>query len=172
MENLVGRVFDRLTVLRKATWRDSSGRKRYGWWCQCDCGNVRRLATASLKVSKSCGCYRKEFLKTATLRHGGVLHGRPSRTYESWKCMVKRCTNPNAKDWYLYGGRGVKVCRRWRGRGGFGRFVMDMGERPKGKTLDRYPDPHGDYDPDNCRWATPSEQQSNRRSSKGLPARA
>jgi hypothetical protein len=74
--------------------------------------------------------------------------------------MWTRCTNPNVDSFERYGGRDIKVCARWQR---FENFLADMGERPAGKTLDRYPNPYGDYKPSNCRWATPLEQRHNRR---------
>lgn len=73
--------------------------------------------------------------------------------------MWDRCTNPDAWNWKYYGGRGVEVCERWES---FEAFLADMGERPEGLTLDRT-DPEGDYEKTNCRWATWSEQQANKR---------
>jgi len=74
--------------------------------------------------------------------------------------MVQRCTNPNTPGWKWYGGAGITVCARWCE---FTGFLADMGERPEGKTLDRYPNPAGNYEPGNVRWATPYEQRHNRR---------
>jgi hypothetical protein len=88
-----------------------------------------------------------------------------SRTYASYRSMVMRCTYPSCNGWDRYGGRGITVAERWRGKGGFARFLTDMGERPDGMTLDRV-DPEGNYEPANCRWATLSEQNRNKRSPK------
>ena len=76
--------------------------------------------------------------------------------------MRMRCENPNWHGYAHYGGRGITVCDRWLGRGGFKNFLADMGERPQGTSLDRI-DVNGNYEPGNCRWATPSEQALNKR---------
>ena len=81
--------------------------------------------------------------------------------------MRDRCENSNAPKFYLWGGRGITVCARWRR---FENFLADMGERPPGKTLDRI-DNDGNYEPGNCRWATPLEQIHNRRNASPPPRR-
>lgn len=83
-------------------------------------------------------------------------------TYNSWQSMLKRCTNPNDTCWSIYGAKGIRVCDRWKGEDGFSNFVKDMGIRPIGKTLDRFPDKNGDYTPENTRWADWKEQGRNR----------
>lgn len=89
-------------------------------------------------------------------KHG---HGWPkkSRTYLSWQEMKRRCRNPKAPWFELYGGRGISVCERW---DKFENFLADMGERPDGRTLERI-ESNGNYEPGNCRWATPGEQNRN-----------
>ena len=82
-----------------------------------------------------------------------------SPTYQSWKAMLRRCYNPNFYRYDLYGGRGITVCKRW--RYSFENFLADMGSRPEGKSIDRYPNPDGHYERGNCRWATAREQAQN-----------
>lgn len=84
-----------------------------------------------------------------------------SRTYNTWDNMIQRCENENRREYKWYGARGIKVCPQWHD---FATFFADMGERPKGLTLDRVNN-DGNYEPGNCRWATSEEQAANRRRS-------
>jgi hypothetical protein len=79
--------------------------------------------------------------------------------YNAWRSMRQRCGNPKCRNYPNYGGRGIVVCFRWEL---FDNFLADMGERPPGRSLDRI-DNNGNYEPGNCRWATHSQQQANKR---------
>lgn len=83
-----------------------------------------------------------------------------SPTYSSWQSMRTRCMNPKSAHFERYGARGITVCERWND---FRNFLEDMGERPPGTTIDRYPDKGGNYELGNCRWATMREQENNKR---------
>lgn len=87
-----------------------------------------------------------------------------TRVYRVWGHMRERCTNPKNVGWSNYGGKGIRVCARW---DSFENFLADMGEPPKGMTIDRK-DSSGNYEPDNCRWATPKEQGNNRSTNRLL----
>ena len=96
--------------------------------------------------------------------HGHTTHTGSSPTYKSWHMMKQRCYNPNNAQYHDYGGRGITMCAKWLS---FENFLADMGERPDGTSLERKDNNIGYY-PDNCRWATKSEQQRNRRTNVRL----
>ena len=156
---LTGKRFSKLKVLKRIE-NSNAGKSR--WECQCICGNKVSVVGSSLKdgMQKSCGCLRLNILsKNFKTKHGHSLRNKMSPTYRSWADMVKRCTNPNSWAWKYYGGRGIKVCKRWVD---FRNFLNDMGDRPKDLTLDRINNDRG-YKLSNCRWATRAQQSQNRR---------
>lgn len=150
VEEIVGKRFGLLVVLKRVS---AVGAREVMYLCQCDCGKTHISARTFLRRgdTKSCGCARWK------AKHGHNRMGGRSATYQTWHGMLQRCTNPNVSRYRRYGGRGIAVCDRWRI---FGNFLEDMGERPHGKTLDRI-DNDGNYEPMNCRWATPKEQSAN-----------
>lgn len=161
-EDLTGRIFERLTVIEMD--RTRSGRPR--WLCRCTCGSIKSVAACELKAgkTKSCGCFDADRKKTETVKHG--FNRTP--TYVCWSNMHARCSNPSRPDFERYGGRGIRVCAAW---SDFATFLADMGEKPVGLSLDRI-DNNGNYEPDNCRWATASEQRRNQRSKAEIRAAA
>jgi hypothetical protein len=131
--------------------------------CVCDCGvkvlRQRYYLTRALKEGRliSCGCRIGEW----ATKHGLFK----SKEYRAWLNMKDRCSNPNNIRWDYYGGRGIKVCKRW--RQSFEAFFADVGPAPSpAHSLDRYPDMNGNYEPNNVRWATASQQAHNRRKKK------
>ena len=87
--------------------------------------------------------------------------------YSAWRNMLRRCSDPRDKDYHKYGARGIKVCDRWLD---FSNFIADMGARPPGMTLDRWPNNDGNYEPGNARWATVREQNNNTRKNVHIEA--
>lgn len=153
--DLTNKLFCRLYVLNRSTTNTRGGKPR--WDCICNCGTRCTVAAADLISGDtlSCGCYRKDRI----LRHGAARKGKVTAEYRSWHAMLQRCTNPDSNGYKNYGGRGIRVCKRWLK---FENFLADMGPRPPGLTLDRRNN-DGPYRKGNCRWATRKQQAQNRR---------
>ena len=147
-ENLMGKVFGKLTVVEK---RGITVTRNRLWLCRCDCGNERELPADKLRAGKrgSCGC---------SVRVASKDRFTPERTL--WKLMIARCYDEKCKSHSNYGARGIKVCERW--RDSMQAFLDDMGRRPDGMTLERVNN-EGDYEPSNVIWADMKTQNNNRR---------
>lgn len=152
------------TILRTRRYKGPKPPTRIRCLCLCECGRKffawkQSLATGN---TKSCGCLRNTRTKTVAAEYDQPYSMRThplNALYNRWATMLDRCLRPESANWKNYGGRGITVCERWMR---FDNFLADMGEPPAGMTLDRVNN-DGNYEPGNCRWATPKEQRANQR---------
>lgn len=162
---MLGKIFDRLTIIDYAKpYLCPNNQIKTKWLCLCICGKTKEVREDHLLAEriKSCGCFRKDFKRTHGLsKCQKEITKEEKSTYSTWDAMIQRCTNPKNKKYNIYGGRGIKVCDRW--LESFENFLNDMGVKPSSNlSLDRV-NVNEDYCPENCRWATGSEQAFNKR---------
>lgn len=153
---MLGRTFNQLTVSEEL----APIKNHRVFSCRCACGAIIKARGNDLRSGqhKSCGCLRNSIVikRNKRLAKHNMTH---TGVYRSWFAMRDRCEDLKSSSWQWYGAKGVRVCERWQD---FKLFFEDMGDRPDGKTLDRI-DPAKNYEPGNCRWATPKEQRANQR---------
>lgn len=159
-ENLMGRRFGRLMVLRRTASPILHKKPTDAWWlCICDCGREKAIRSTCirLRATNSCGCLYKD----RPIVHGHSRKLKRSPEYKAWCGMRQRCFNSADPGWKNYGGRGITVCDKWLKN--FSAFLEDVGRRPsENHSLDRINN-DGNYEPENCRWATSAEQNHNTR---------
>ena len=150
----IGDKFGRLRVIRLLP---GSSKIKYKAVVVCGCGVEKTVGRNDLVCKKtlSCGCLNKEKTAQRNFKHGHSFRSGISPTYISYIGMKQRCYYPNHDKFSYYGGKGIKVCQRW--KKSFVNFLKDMGERPKGLSIDRI-NSDKNYTPSNCRWATQSQQ--------------
>lgn len=161
-KHLIGKRYSRFTFDGLAGYEGGYAVGRF----TCDCGTVKvlRLYAVTSGNTRSCGCLKSQSSIATHTTHG--LSQSPE--YKSHSEMKKRCLNPKNHAYDRYGGRGITICDRWLGPDGFVNFFDDMGTKPSPRhSLDRIRNGEG-YSPDNCRWALPTEQGNNRRSTRLL----
>lgn len=153
IDSLIGKKYGQLTVISREPNDKNSCTV---WRCVCTCGSCINVGRGRLVggTKSHCGCNSRN--------HGEGI-GKQTKEYRTWGGMKNRCRNPKCKKYHNYGGRGIKVCDRWKS---YKNFLSDMGRAPSPKhSIDRI-DVNGDYEPKNCRWATQKEQANNTTTNK------
>lgn len=162
--DLTGRRFGMLEVIGRCE-NGKDGATRY--LCRCDCQQLKKVMAKHLLggTIDNCGCQRVGRMRETKLRNGTMHGGRRTRLYRIWSSMKTRCNNPNTKRYRDYGGRGIKICEEWEESfAAFRKWALENGYEDD-LTIDRRDNDRGYY-PENCRWITIKEQQSNRRKRK------
>jgi hypothetical protein len=166
-KDITGEKFGKLTAIKFVERKDD---KTY-WLFKCDCGNevIKNMGSAG-NGTNSCGCLKKEQdIKNLNLDKSFSKGLYDHKLYSVWQSMRDRCYNSNNHAYKDYGERGVRICDKWLGENGFINFYdwsLENGYKEK-LTIDRI-EVNGNYEPDNCRWATMKEQGNNRRNNTSI----
>ncbi len=150
--DITGQKFGKLTAVRLVEVNEHYSTR---WLFRCECGNEKVHFVHSARATSHCGCLSAQRFSDRSKTHGQSK----AKTYKAWASMKYRCENPNNDAYSYYGGRGIKVCERWHD---YKNFIEDMGERPDGMTIERK-NVNGNYEPDNCIWASRKQQSRNLR---------
>lgn len=164
-KDITGQTFSRLKVIQR---HGTNSDMKATWLCRCDCGTEKVISGKELRSGKikSCGCLNSENTSARNFKHGLAVRGEKHPLYSTWGRIKDRCHNPSCSDYYLYGDKGVSMCDKW--RNSFLAFIADVGERPPGTSIDRYPNKDGNYEPGNVRWGTDEMQANNKRNNHVL----
>lgn len=162
--DLTGQTFNKLTVIKEAP-RVASNKSR--WYCRCECGNEIAVHTMHLRSghTKSCGCIPRQNSDRVMNEEGEMV--RPDG-YHSWKAIQSRCYSKSDSSYPRYGGAGITMCDRWRGKDGLKNFLADMGPRPSPEHSVGRIDWRGNYCPENCEWQDHIEQGRNKKNTYWL----
>lgn len=155
--DMFGKKYGRLTVL-EISGADKKGRKILR--CACDCGSEVNIMAYSIISgnTKSCGCFSAECILKGNNRKHGMCK---TPEYKTWAGMIKRVENINGDDYKDYGGRGIKISKRW--RNDFQNFLKDMGKRPSPNHSIERINNNGNYSKHNCKWVDGHHQARNKR---------
>lgn len=153
-KNLTNQRFGKLVAIKKY----SKSKNGNIWLCICDCGKFTTVLSSNLlkNHTKSCGCNRINALVKLNTKHGQTK----TRLYGTWTNIKSRCNNPNRDMYYVYGGKGISVCNEWNDFVKFKDWALKNGYKDD-LTIDRVNN-DGNYEPNNCRWVTITEQSRNR----------